>query len=168
MLFRSKNVETVLQVVHELVRRGRSNLVLLKVGRLSHSQIDLADQLGLRNRIIQFERVADEEVPLLYSASDILLWPSLCEGFGLPILEAMACGTPVVCSNGGSLAEIAGTAAAVHDPHDVNGLAESCLRLLESPSAFETAQAKGIAHAAGYRWDRTAATYYRIYKEVLQ
>ena len=161
-----KNVETVLKVISELVQQGRSNLILLKVGRLTREQMDLATRLRVRDRILLLERVADDDMPLIYAAADVLLWPSLFEGFGLPVLEAMACGTTVVCSNGGSLAEIAGTAAVVCEPRDVGGLAASCGRILDDLAFRDTVRAAGLTHAARYSWKKTASAYYRLYREV--
>ncbi len=161
-----KNVEIVLEVLSELVRQGHSSVVLLKIGRITRAQADLAARLKIQDRIILLERVSDDEMPLVYAASDVLLWPSLCEGFGLPVLEAMACGMPVVCSNGGSLPEVAGRAAAIHEPRDVPGLAAACRRLLEDPSFADEMRTAGLTHAATYRWEKTAAAYYRLYAEL--
>jgi glycosyltransferase involved in cell wall biosynthesis len=161
-----KNVETVLQVVHALVGAGHSNVVLLKIGRMTSEHAGLAERLGLYPRIVMLPRVTDEELPLAYHAADLLLWPSWYEGFGLCVLEAMACGTPVVCSNGGSLPEIAGDAAAMHDPKDMDGLAASCRRVLEDPTFRTKLSDAGLARAVTFRWERTAAAYYRIYTEL--
>jgi len=78
----------------------------------------------------------------------------------------MACGTPVVCSNGGSLAEVAGTAAATHEPRDIEGLAASCRRVLEDESVAEAMRAAGLEHSAGFHWNNTAAAYYRLYRRI--
>ena len=161
-----KNVETVLHVVHALVRAGHSNVVLLKIGHMTSEQAALAERLGLHPRIVMLPRVTDEELPLAYHAADLLLWPSWYEGFGLCVLEAMACGTPVVCSSGGSLPEIAGDAAVMHDPKDMDGLAASCRKVLEDPAFRTRSRDAGLARSAKFRWERTASAYYRVYTEL--
>jgi glycosyltransferase involved in cell wall biosynthesis len=161
-----KNVETVLHVMRELINRGCSDAVLLKIGRFSPEQEALCARLGLQDRVVLLPKVTDEETVLAYQASDLLLWPSLYEGFGICVLEAMACATPVVCSNGGSLPEVAGDAGVVHDPQDVPGLAASCLQVLEDQAFANTLRDKGLARAAGFRRENTVATYYSAYTRV--
>lgn len=162
-----KNVETVLEVLSTLVRQGRSKVLLLKVGRITAEQTELAERLNLRDRIVSLERISDADMPLVYASAQVLLFPSLCEGFGLPPLEAMACGTPVVCSTGGSLGEVAGDAAAVHESGDVQALAASCTRILECASYAAEMRVAGLKRAEAFRWESVAAAYYRLYNELL-
>jgi glycosyltransferase involved in cell wall biosynthesis len=92
----------------------------------------------------------------LYSGAIALLYPSLYEGFGLPPLEAMACGTPVVTSRNTSLPEVVGDAAVVVDPYDVDSIAEGILQVLSSASLRHTLRANGLVRAAGFTWESTA------------
>lgn len=161
-----KNVETVLRVVNSLVRHGHTDVVLLKIGLLTPEQENLAAQLKIVDRIILLPHVEVHELPLAYNAADLLLWPSWYEGFGLCVVEAMACGTPVVCSNGGALAETAGNAAAIHDPNDVEGLTASCKRLLDDAAYRAELRSAGLAWAGRFRWEHTAEACYRIYTDV--
>jgi glycosyltransferase involved in cell wall biosynthesis len=95
----------------------------------------------------------------------VFAYPSRYEGFGLPVLEAMACGTPVVTTTGGSLPEVAGDAALLVDPGDPDALAAALAKLAGDPAARQAAAARGLARAAAFTWERcaaeTAAAYHR-------
>lgn len=163
-----KNLETVLTVFRKLMDKLGDDLVLLKVGRpFTAGQESLIAQLGLADHIVHLSGLSEQELVWAYNASSLLLCPSHFEGFGLPVLEAMACGTPVVCSNGGSLREIAANAAATHDPQDLDGLFESCRRVLGDERYAAQLREKGRRHAAEFTWTRTASEYYNVYKETL-
>lgn len=111
--------------------------------------------------------LSNEEMPLLYSAASVLLYPSLYEGFGLPILEAMACGTPVITSNIGAMAEIAGrNNAFLVDPLDVEDISLSLKTLMEDEQIREDLIGNGILHASNFRWDNVAAETAEVYKKV--
>jgi len=96
-------------------------------------------------------------LPALYRQAEALVYPSLYEGFGLPPLEAMACGTPVLTSNTTSLPEAVGDAAVMVDPTDVEALAEGLARVLFDGALRRDLRARGLARAAEFRWERTAA-----------
>ena len=100
--------------------------------------------------------VSDEQLPALYSGALALVYPSLYEGFGLPPLEAMACGTPVVTSNGTSLPEIAGDAAVLVDPEDVDSIAEGILRVVSSSALRDNLRRLGLDRASRATWESTA------------
>ena len=122
--------------------------------------------LGERVRLIGF--VDDDDLPALYSATDLLAFPSLYEGFGLPLLEAMACGTPVLSSNASSLPEVAGEGAAVLlSPHDEAAWSGAMIELLGSDAARRRLARKGIEQSARFRWQATARELAGLYRLLL-
>lgn len=110
--------------------------------------------------------IDDEDQAPLLSAARAFVWPALWEGFGLPPLEAMACGTPVLTSNVSSLPEAVGEAALMVDPTDTEAIAEGMLALAESSDLRGELAAKGLAHAADFTWQRTAALTRETYRRV--
>lgn len=123
-------------------------------------------RLSIEDKIIMTGRVADEDLPALYAGASAFVFPSLYEGFGLPVLEAMACGTPVVTSNVSSLPEVAGDAALMVDPHDVDALAEAMQRLLTDGELQQDLRQKGLERAATFTWERTARETLQLYRDV--
>jgi glycosyltransferase involved in cell wall biosynthesis len=109
--------------------------------------------------------VPQEDLPMLYSGARVFVYPSLYEGFGLPPLEAMACGVPAIVSRGSSLPEVVGDAAVQVDPRDASALASAMARILEDDAFHRRWAAAGIARAAGFTWrqcaERTLAVYER-------
>jgi glycosyltransferase involved in cell wall biosynthesis len=112
--------------------------------------------------------VDDEDLPALYSAAQAFLFPSLYEGFGLPPLEAMACGTPVITSNVSSLPEVVGDAALLVDPYNVQSMMSALYQALENPRLVAHLRASGIQQAAKFTWEGAARETLRVYHEVLQ
>lgn len=108
--------------------------------------------------------VPDDLLPAMYSAAEMLAFPSLYEGFGLPVLEAMACGTPVVSSNASCLPEVAEGAALMVDPEDVEGLAAAMAQLAESPELRARLSLQGTERAAEYTWARAAQRLLDVYR----
>ncbi len=115
----------------------------------------LAEELGL-DQIVFAGPVEEADLPALYSGATLFVFPSLYEGFGLPVLEAMACGTPVVCSNTSSLPEVAGDAALQVNPLGVDTLAEAIGRALINDELRRNLREKGLAQAAKFSWEQTA------------
>jgi glycosyltransferase involved in cell wall biosynthesis len=135
----------------------------------------LGDEVGegLRHRGIQTRTIVSEgslprsELAALYNRAHVLVYPSLYEGFGMPVLEAMACGTPVVTSNISALPECAGDAALLVDPLDTEALAEAVERVIEDPAVAEELSRKGQKRAATFTWAEAARRTWAVYEEVL-
>ena len=108
-------------------------------------------------------QVNDDDLPALYSGATVFAFPSFYEGFGLPPLEAMACGTPVICSNTSSLPEVVGDAALQVNPNDVNEIAAAIARVLDDPGLRDEMRDKSLARAAQFSWERTARETLAIY-----
>lgn len=114
-----------------------------------------SDLIG--DRVRQLGHVADEDLPVLMRSAEMLVFPSLHEGFGLPVVEAMALGVPVVTSNVTALPEVAGNAALFADPNDTTSIAAQMKRILDSPTLADNLRAQGRVRAAHFCWDITCA-----------
>ncbi len=126
----------------------------------------LAEELGLKDQVIFAGAVEENDLPALYNGATLFVFPSLYEGFGLPVLEAMACGTPVVCSNASSLPEVAGEAASLVDPLQTDALAGAISRILHDQELRQAMRQKGLMQATQFSWQRTAQTTWQIYGKV--
>jgi glycosyltransferase involved in cell wall biosynthesis len=124
-----------------------------------------AEELNVADRIVDLDAVSDEALHALYANAAVYLHPSRYEGFGFPILEAMASGAPVVASNATSIPEVAGTAAVLVDPDDIDGMAAAVARLLDGPAERKRAAAAGRQQAALFSWRKTAEQTKRILLE---
>lgn len=111
--------------------------------------------------------VDERDLPALYSAATLFVFPSLYEGFGLPVLEAMACGTPVACSNTASLAEVSNEAALLFDPHSVTAIRDAMVELIEDHSQRARLSEQGLTRARRYSWHATAAATLHCYRQLL-
>lgn len=163
------NLPAVIRVVDRLVRALGVDVELVRVGgALEPSQQALVDRLGLASRLRSLGRLPLDRLAEVYAAVDVVLYPPLHAGFGLPPLEAMACGTPVVCSNRGSLPEVIGDAAPTLDPADEAGIAAAVARLLSDADARERARLSGLRQASRFTWDATARGALRVYREIVR
>jgi glycosyltransferase involved in cell wall biosynthesis len=144
-----KNHKAVLEVFAR-IRAARRNARLVLVGGLAPDQAGLAARLGLLPHVHVVPYIAPASMASLYTASSLLLFPSLYEGFGYPVLEAQLCGTPVVCSSAGALPEVAGAGARLFAPGDIAGMAQAALELLDDARAAAALAARGRANAARF------------------
>lgn len=135
-------------------------------GWLYEGIFDKVEELGLGDEVRFLGFVPDEDLPALYNLADLFVFPSLYEGFGLPPLEAMACGVPVVTSNVSSLPEVMGEAGLMVPPEDVEGLAEAMARALEDRTWREEAVQRGLARARTFTWRAAAERLIKLYKRV--
>ncbi len=113
-------------------------------------------------------RISERELIALYSLAEMFAFPSFFEGFGIPPLEAMACGAPVITSNTSSLPEMAGDAALLVDPHDVHAIAAAIARLAENAQLREELSQKGYRQVQRYTWSGAAAKMLAVYQRVSQ
>ena len=155
------------------VRRQRKDVVLLKVGRPQWrgARRDLMRQLerlGLQDDVVFHDYVCEDVLPHFYNAAQVFVFPSLYEGFGLPPLEAMACGCPVITSNISSLQEVAGDAGIMLHPEDAEGFADAISRVLAEEDLREGMKRKGLERSAGFTWQRTAKETIGVYREILE
>lgn len=161
------NVEHVLLAFDALVHRLGVDVDLVKVGAtFTAEQESLIDRLSLRERIRHLGNVAFADLPAIYNCADALVYPPLYAGFGLPPVEAMACGVPVVCSDRGSLPEVVGDAALMVDAEDNQLIAEQLARALTDNRLCDDLRHKGLARARRYNWNDTARGALKLYREV--
>ncbi|MFT4171274.1 MAG: glycosyltransferase family 1 protein [Rhodocyclaceae bacterium] len=166
-----KNIEVLLSAYEHLPEDVRQRWPLILAGyegwksESIHARLRTAQAAGWA-RYLGF--VADADLPVLYAGARLFAFPSLYEGFGLPVLEAMASGVPVVCSDATSLPEVAGGAAAMCAPLDVDGLRAALGRGLEDDAWREQAMLAGVTRAAQFSWARTAAETAAVYRLVLK
>jgi glycosyltransferase involved in cell wall biosynthesis len=165
-----KNLEVLLRALtilrdkekelhHKLVVAGAK-------GWLYENTIKLVDELRLADDVIFFGTASVADLLLLYNGARLFVFPSLYEGFGLPPLEAMACGTPVVCSRTSSLPEVLGEAALYFDPLDAEALAEAIQRLAEDEGLRQELRQRGLEQAAKFSWQKTAEQTLAVYRRV--
>lgn len=128
----------------------------------------LSRHLGLEHRVQFLGYVPDALLPALYNTATIFVYPSLYEGFGLPVLEAMACGTPVIASNTSSLPEVVGEAGILVEPLDIKELASAMFLLAQNAELRRGLTRKGLERAARFSWERTARETIRVYEACLK
>jgi glycosyltransferase involved in cell wall biosynthesis len=163
-----KNTDATLETVARVRSSVSRDVQLVRVGpRLSDTQQALACRLGIEDAMVELRRVPESQMPLLYNSCDVLLFPSLYEGFGWPPLEAMACGLPVVASRAAALQEVLGGVALHADAQDYDGLAEHVFRLLEDDKEAEATRSEGLVHARTFSWARTAEAVVALYHAIL-
>lgn len=163
-----KNISTVLQVLQQLHEAGTPTY-FLKVGAdFTADQKAFIDRHQLSSWVIYLGKPDKRALVRLYNAADVLVAPSLYEGFGMTILEAMACGTPVVASNTSSLPEAAGDAALLVEPKDVNAIIAAIHSLRKDPTLRETLIKRGLERAQVFTWENTARQVACVYESVLQ
>jgi len=156
-------------VAWERIQRELPNEVWLVVagGKEKSSVLKCAGVQKLPTRVHLAGRVADEFLPALYSGALAFVYPSLYEGFGLPPLEAMACGTPVLTSNVTAMPEVVGDAGLLVDPYNVEAIAHGIRRLVEDSALREELRKKGLERAKQFTWERTAELTWAVLEEAM-
>jgi glycosyltransferase involved in cell wall biosynthesis len=164
-----KNLLTLLRAYDELLcTTAQQPQLVLAGGRgwLFDEVFKLVEELKLQDQVKFTGYVDDADLPALYSAAQAFVYPSLYEGFGLPPLEAMACGTPVITSNVSSLPEVVGDAGLTHAPEDVGALTQAMAKLLADHNTHTYFKRAGLARAQQFSWERAARETQAVYDEV--
>ena len=162
-----KNYVTSLRALARIPPQQRMPLIVAGAfGWKYDAVVDAVRELDLRQWVRFVGYAVMPDLPALYQMAQAVLFPSLDEGFGLPLLEAFAAGTPVVASNAGAIPEVAGDAALLSAPEDVEALAVNLLRLLTDRSLRDRQVAAGRARAALYTWSASAAAHRDVYESV--
>ena len=157
-----KNVDGLVKAFHQLKAKHKfANLKLLKVGNPEYDKdrerlANLIKRLSLQEEVIFLGYVPEEDLSKLYNIAELFVFPSFYEGFGLPALEAMACGTPVITSNTSSLPEIVGDAGIMVNPKNISGLAEAMDEVLEDEELRKRMTSKGLKRASLFSWGTCA------------
>ncbi len=164
-----KNLLRLLDALAILERRQPCRLIIRGEGRPDYARAlrERIETLGLIGRVTFVDYAEERVLRDLYARAVCLVLPSLHEGFGLPVLEAMACGTPVIAARNSSLPEVAGDASLMVDPYDTIGLAETMYRVLTNRDLREDLRQRGLQRVRAFGWRRTAEQMSRLLDEVL-
>ncbi len=163
-----KNIERLIEAFAKLIIK-HPNLSLLVVGKkgwLYEGILEAPKKFGIKESVRFIDFVQDQELPSLYKNAKCFVLPSLYEGFGLPVLEAMKYGCPVVTSNVSSLPEAGGDAALYVDPQNVNDIAEKIDKVLSDPKLREEMVKKGHEQVKKFSWEKTARETLRVLEEI--
>ena len=162
-----KNVVTAVRAYERLPGDVRGELTLVVTGNPWHGLSAASWAIDERANVHFAGYVDHDDMPAVYSTAEAFVFPSLYEGFGMPPLEAMACGTPVVCSNATALPEVAEGAALMVDPLDVDALGAAIERALE-PQVADDLRGRGLARAATFSWSSTARSLLDVFRAVAE
>lgn len=163
-----KNLKNLIQAYKALDVTIRDQYHLILVGAQGWSNDDILYEIDRLNRWVHYSGfVCDEELAGLYSNASLFVYPSLYEGFGIPPLEAMACGCPVIVSDASTLPEVCGDAALYIDPISIQDIKESIMRVLNDGNLQSDLRVKGLEHAKRFSWNKSAIKHVEVFKKVL-
>ncbi len=166
-----KNVDKILEAI-ALIKKKYHDIVFVKVGKPGESNsrerlMDLVCGLKIEENVQFIDFMEEEDLPVVYSMADVFVFPSSYEGFGLPVIEAMACGCPVITTKKTSLVEVAGDAAICVDPNDIGELARMIIKVLDDGKVADKLRKKGLLQAKKFRWETTVRMIEQVYRNTL-
>jgi len=162
-----KNLERLIRAFYLIAGEIEHNLVIGGKKDLRYARTyELVKALNMERRIIFTGEIKESDLPLLYNGADLFVFPSLYEGFGLPPLEAMACGIPVLVSNAASLPEVVGDAAIMVNPYDIEEIAQEMKRILTNENLQKEIREKGLKRCQEFSWCQVAEKTLNVYKYV--
>jgi glycosyltransferase involved in cell wall biosynthesis len=163
-----KNLDVLLGALLRLKGQGREVPLVVagRLGWLYDGFLAKIRSLGLERLVFLPGFIPDDDLPALYTAAEGFVYPSVYEGFGIPVLEAMGCGTPVLCSDASSLPEVAGDAGILLSPGDPAVWAEAIARLMENKALRSELRERGFRQSSRFRWEETARRTWEVYRAV--
>jgi glycosyltransferase involved in cell wall biosynthesis len=166
-----KNLDTLLRAYKLYQKKSHSNIQLVIAGRMDWGGRELQKAIlreDLADKVVLTGYINKIDLPVVINQAVALVYPSLYEGFGLPPLEAIACGTPVIASNTGAIPETTGGNALLLDPYDITGFSDAMLKITEDDHHRDDLINRGIEWARQFTWQRTALETLKVYDHVLQ
>lgn len=165
-----KNFRAALRILRD-VSREYPDVALIKIGAHQckeerRANMEEARRLGVLESLHLLEGLGNDDLAAAYNASCIFLFPSCNEGFGLPLVEAMACGLPVVASNSTSIPEVLGSAGIMHDPSEIEAMADSVKSILSNEGIHGELSRRGLERAKVFSWQKCASELYDIIKQI--
>jgi glycosyltransferase involved in cell wall biosynthesis len=161
-----KRFERAVEAVALLKDKSISLVVVGNKNKLDGGLANLPNELGITDRVLFTGRVDDDDLVALYSGATAFVFPTLYEGFGLPVIEAMACGCPVVCSDIPTLREVAGTAAIFCKPDSVDAIVEGLDSVLSSQATQESLRSQGLVQCQQFTWDKASSDIAQIMNDL--
>jgi glycosyltransferase involved in cell wall biosynthesis len=162
-----KNIPVLLEALAALKNQDIELILAGGKGWLYDQIFSQIKDLGLADQVRFTGYVRDEELPFWYNAAKVLVFPSVYEGFGMPIIEAMACGTPVIAAHTSSIPEAGGEAALYFEPHDVEKLTQQLAEIFENDDLLHNMRQSGFMQSRKFSWERAGSETVRIYADVL-
>jgi glycosyltransferase involved in cell wall biosynthesis len=164
-----KNIRTLLTAFYKFKKDfNMKNVKLIKINKLSENNKKLVEDLKLGDEVYIIDHVPDEDLFRFYKISEAFLFPSTLEGFGLPLIEAMACGTPIIASNTSAIPEVVEDAAILIDPKDINAFSNALYNLLTDDDLKEELIRKGLQQSTKFRWETAAKKTIEVYKKAIK
>ena len=168
-----KNIESIVEAFKlfneksDIKEKNFKLVIAGKKGWLFESIFNLVESVNLQDDVIFTDYIDEADKPIIYQMASLFVFPSLYEGFGIPVLEAMAASVPVITSNVSSLSEVAGDAAILVEPKDINSIADNMNRLLNDHELRKELINKGHIQAQKFTWEASAEKLYKIYKSMM-
>jgi len=166
----NKNFRGLLRAYHLVRERMQTRIQLVLVGQKGWDYSELLSEFEdsrYRRDIIRTGYVSDNDLVALYTGAEVFVFPSFYEGFGLPVLEAMSCGTPVITSNSSSLPEVVGDAGLLIDPRNIQEIVEAIMKILHDESLQQSLSSKALKRAQCFSWDRCVQETIEVYQRVV-
>ena len=160
-----RNIESVIRSLYG-AKKADGSVLLVKIGKFSPQSAALIKKLGLDGNVLNVERASEADLPFYYSAADVFLCLDMETGFGMPSLEAMACGTAVVCSNSGAFPEVVGKGGVLINPTDVGGTASALARILSDEKLRKGFSEAAVKQAERFSWEKCAKETMKIYEDI--